>query len=37
LTPEAQKNLLKEFETTVEDENWETIPLAFIDRELEEE
>jgi len=36
LIPEAQKNLLKEFETTVEDENWEAFPIAVIDREMEE-
>lgn len=37
LNEDAQKNLLEEFGTTEEDENWETIPLATIDREEEEE
>lgn len=37
LTEEAKKRLLEEFETTPEDENWETISLATIDREEEDE
>lgn len=37
LTKEAKNRLLEEFETTPEDENWETIPLATIDREEEDE
>ena len=36
LTSEAQANLLKEFETKEEDENWDVFPIAVIDRELEE-
>lgn len=35
LEPEAQANLLKAFETTEEDENWETFPIAVIVREVE--
>lgn len=37
LNEEAQKNLLEEFETTEADENWETIALAIVEREDEEE
>jgi len=36
LTPEAQANLLEEFNTTEENENWETIPIAIIERGIEE-
>ena len=36
LTSEAQANLLEEFETKEEDENWDVFPIAVIDRELEE-
>lgn len=36
LTPEAQAKLLEEFNTTEENENWETIPIAVIEREIEE-
>ena len=36
LTPEAQTKLLEEFNTTEENENWETIPIAVIEREIEE-
>ena len=36
LTPEAQANLLEEFETKAEDENWDVFPITVIDRELEE-
>jgi len=35
LTKEARIELLKEFHTTEKDENWETIPLAVIEREIE--
>ena len=35
LEPEAQANLLEAFETTEEDENWETFPIAVIEREFE--
>ena len=34
LTPEAQENLLKEFKTSEEDENWHTIPIAVTEREI---
>ena len=36
LTLGAQANLLEEFETKEEDENWDVFPIAVIDRELEE-
>jgi len=36
LTPEAQAKLLEEFNTTEENENWETIPLAVIKGEIED-
>ena len=36
LTSEAQANLLDEFETKEEDENWDVFPIAVIDREIEE-
>jgi hypothetical protein len=35
LEPEAQVNLLEAFETTEEDENWETFPITVIEREFE--
>ena len=35
LETEAQANLLEEFETKEEDENWDAFPIAVIDRELE--
>ena len=35
LEPEAQANLLKAFETTEEDENWDIFPIAVIEREVE--
>ena len=34
LEPEAQANLLEEFETTEEDENWDIFPIAVIEREV---
>jgi hypothetical protein len=37
LTEEAQKRLLEEFETSEEEENWDTIALAIIERSDEEE
>jgi len=37
LTEDAQARLLEAFETTVECENWDTIPLAYIDREDDED
>ena len=36
LTPDAQDHLLKEFRTSEEDENWDTIPIAVIEREIED-
>ncbi len=33
LSEEAQERLLEEFETTVDDENWEYSPIAVIVRE----
>jgi len=36
LTLEAQKRLMTKFETTAGQENWETIPLAVIVREVED-
>ena len=36
LTPEAQGHLLKEFRTSEEDENWDTIPIAVTEREIED-
>jgi hypothetical protein len=35
LTPEAQARLLEAFQTTVEEENWESFPLCIIEREPE--
>ena len=35
LNPEAQERLLKTFQTTEADENWEIIPIAIIDRDLD--
>ena len=37
LTSDTQVALMEEFSTTEEDENWETIPLAVIEREDEDE
>ncbi len=37
LNPEAQQALLKAFQTAVQEENWDCIPIAVIERELEEE
>lgn len=33
LNEEAQKRLMKEFDTTPEEENWEICPLTEVDRE----
>jgi len=35
LEPEAQANLLEVFETTEEDENWDTFPIVVFEREFE--
>ena len=37
LNPKAQSRLLKEFETTAEEENWNIYPIAEIERELEDD
>ena len=34
LAPEAQVSLLRAFETTEEYENWDTFPIAVIEREF---
>ena len=34
LTPEAQGRLLKEFETSAQEENWDIFPIAEIEREV---
>lgn len=36
LTPDAQQNLIEKFQTTERNENWDTIPLAGIEREIDE-
>jgi hypothetical protein len=36
LAPEAQNRLLKEFETTAQEENWDVFPIAEIEREMED-
>jgi len=32
LTPKAQSHLLKEFEITAEEENWDVFPIGQVDR-----
>lgn len=34
LTEDAQKRLLEEFQTTESEENWDVIPLAYVEREI---
>ena len=34
LTPESQDRLLKEFETSAQEENWDVFPFAEIEREV---
>ena len=36
LTPEAQSNLLEKFKTTPHAENWDDIPLAVLERDVED-
>jgi len=36
LKPEAQEYLLMNWDTTKDDENWDEVPLAVIEREVEE-
>jgi hypothetical protein len=37
LTPNAQSRLLKEFETTAKEENWDVFPIAEIEREMDDD
>ena len=37
LTPKAQSHLLKEFPTSPEEENWDVVPIAEIEREFEDD
>ena len=37
LNPEAQARIMETFETRVDEENWEVIPLAIVDREEDDE
>jgi len=37
LNPKAQSRLLKEFETTAKEENWDVFPIAEIERKVEED
>ena len=37
LTLEAQNRLLKDFETTAQEENWDVFPIAEIEREVEDD
>ena len=36
LTPEAKERLLEGFETTKDQENWAIVPLAVIEREVDD-
>ena len=36
LNQEAQDELLKEFQTTETDENWDVFPITVIEREIED-
>jgi len=36
LEPKARARLLEAFETTIEDENWDTFPIAIIEREFDD-
>ncbi len=36
LKPEAQEYLLMTWDTSKDDENWDTVPLAVIEGEVEE-
>jgi hypothetical protein len=36
LTPKAQNRLLKDFETSAQEENWDFFPIAEFERELED-
>lgn len=37
LNPNAQSRLLKEFQTSAEEENWDVYPIAEIEREVEDD
>jgi len=37
LKPEARRSLLEGLETTGEEENWDVLPIAVIDRELDDD
>ena len=37
LTEDAQQELLTDFETTEEDENWEYFPIFVMSREMDDE
>jgi len=37
LQPEARTKLLEEFETTIEDENWDVFPISIIEREVDDQ
>ena len=36
LTLEAQSHLLKEFETSAEEENWDVYPIAVMEQEVKD-
>ena len=36
LKPEVREELLVTWDTTKDDENWDTVPLAVIEREVED-
>jgi hypothetical protein len=36
LTLEAQSNLLEKFKTTTRSENWDDVPLAVLERDVED-
>ena len=36
LTPAAQERLLRTFETKLDQENWEAVPLVAIEREVDD-
>ena len=36
LTLEAQSNLLEKFQTTTRDEKWDDVPLAVLERDVED-
>jgi len=36
LRPDAQKDLLRTFKTTKDEENWDIVPVCIIEREIKE-